>query len=108
MAPASGTSQITVKVAYSPRAGEVDEVTVVVATGTTLRQALEASGMSRRHPEIDATRHALGVWGQLRPLDAALREGDRIEVYRPLQVDPKEARRLRQRRQQRATCSPRR
>ena len=107
MAPASGTSPITVKVAYSPRAGEVDEVAVVVATGATLRDALDASGILQRHPEIDVARHALGVWGQLRPLDAALCEGDRIEVYRPLQVDPKEARRLRQRKQQ-ATCSPRR
>ena len=107
MGPASGTSRITVKVAYSPRAGEVDEVAVVVATGTTLRDALEASGMLQRHPEIDVARHALGVWGQLRSLDAALREGDRIEVYRPLQLDPKEARRQRQRKQQ-ATCSPRR
>jgi hypothetical protein len=39
----------------------------------------------------------VGVWGRLRPLDACLRERDRIEVYRPLTVDPKEARRLRYR-----------
>ena len=41
----------------------------------------------------------VGIWGRARPLDTPLRERDRVEVYRPLQVDPKEARRLRYRKQ---------
>jgi hypothetical protein len=40
----------------------------------------------------------IGVWGRKQPLDAALRDRDRVELYRPLQVDPKEARRLRYKR----------
>jgi hypothetical protein len=47
----------------------------------------------------------LGVWGRVQPPDTALREGDRVELYRPLSVDPKEARRLRYKKQQRR-CAP--
>jgi uncharacterized protein len=42
------------------------------------------------------------VWGRVTPLDHVLRDGDRVEIYRPLTVDPKEARRLRYKRQRRA------
>ena len=61
--------------------------------------ALQASGLFERHQE--AARLAggagnVGVWGRLRSPEHILREGDRIELYRPLQVDPKDARRLRQ------------
>lgn len=108
MGRASADTALTVRVAYSPRAGEVDEVGVAVAAGTTLLEALRASGILERHPEIDLSVQAFGIWGRPRPHDAALREGDRVEVWRPLQIDPKEARRLRQRRQQAATGNPRR
>jgi hypothetical protein len=43
----------------------------------------------------------VGVWGQLRTLDHVLRDRDRVEIYRPLQIDPKDARRLRHRQQSR-------
>lgn len=74
-------------------------IEVDVDTGTTVRQAIVASGLLAREPvlrpgqaleELD-----VGVWNHRCSLDAELREGDRIEVYRPLQVDPKEARRVR-------------
>jgi putative ubiquitin-RnfH superfamily antitoxin RatB of RatAB toxin-antitoxin module len=42
---------------------------------------------------------AVGVWGKVRPLDFALRDGDRVELYRPLQADPKDARRDKARQQ---------
>ena len=97
---------LAVKVAYSPRAGVVDEAELAVPADAVLLDALRASGVLERHPEIDIGSTRFGIWGQRRALDAPLRDGDRIEIYRPLQVDPMEARRLRQRRQQ-ATCSRR-
>lgn len=94
MAPAD---RLRVSVAYSPRAGEVDEVVVDVPAGTTLIEAIRASGVEQRHPTLDLSQAKRGVWGRLQPDDTVLRERDRVEVYRPLQVDPKEARRLRYR-----------
>ncbi|MGH8798015.1 MAG: RnfH family protein [Caldimonas sp.] len=97
---------LAVKVAYSPRAGTVEERALMVPGGAVLLDALHSSGVLERYAEIDLGRTRFGIWGQLRPLDAPLRDGDRIEVYRPLKIDPMDARRLRQRRQQ-ATCSRR-
>lgn len=108
MEPAEAVPVISVKVACSARAGEAEEVTVELPAGATLLDALRASGVLQRHRGIDPARQAVGIWGQLRPLDTVLRAGDRVEVYRPLQVDPKEARRLRQRQQTEATCNRRR
>jgi uncharacterized protein len=90
-----------VSVAYSPRAGEVDETVLELPDGTTLVEALRASGLLQRHPGIDLAVLRTGIWGKVRPLDAPLRERDRVEVYRALQVDPKEARRLRYRKDRR-------
>jgi len=104
---AEGGASLSVTVAYSPAPGLVDVVTVGLAPGATLLDALEASGLRQRHPEIDPRVQAVGIWGQRRSIDAILRDGDRVEVYRPLVIDPMDARRLRQRRQQ-ATCSPKR
>jgi uncharacterized protein len=88
---------LTVCVAYSPRAGEVDEVPLDLPAGATVQDALTLSGLLQRHAEIDATAARIGVWGKLRALDHVLRDRDRVEIYRPLRVDPKEARRLRYR-----------
>lgn len=68
---------------------------LTVATGTSLHQAIVASGLLEQMPEVDISVLKVGVHGKLKPLDAAVREGDRIEVYRPLQADPKDARRRR-------------
>ena len=72
-----------------------DVVSLDVDAGATVGQALAASGMLARHPDIDLRVARLGVWGRPTTLDALLREGDRVEIYRPLQVDPKEVRRRR-------------
>ena len=73
-----------------------DAVTLDVAPGTTLRQAVAASGLLERHAGLDPER--VGVFGEARPPDCPAAEGDRIELYRPLLHDPKEARRKRARR----------
>jgi putative ubiquitin-RnfH superfamily antitoxin RatB of RatAB toxin-antitoxin module len=65
---------------------------VELREGATLREAIEASGVLRAHPDIDLTQQKVGVFGKLRLLDAALADSDRVEIYRPLIVDPKTAR----------------
>ena len=72
-------------------------VQLEVASGTTIAQAIAASGVIARFPEIDLTRNKLGLFGKLKPADTVLRDGDRIEIYRPLQADPMESRRRRAR-----------
>lgn len=94
-----------IEVVYSPREREVDRVELVLDEGSTVRQALQASGVLQRHPGIDLSLQRTGIWSRSCRLDDALRDGDRVELYRPLQVDPKEARRQRQRRQGRAALS---
>ena len=85
---------ITVEVAYCPRPGEADRVALAMSPGSTAGEALAASGLCERHA-LATEGLRLGVWGKLRDADTALRDGDRVEVYRPLTVDPKEARRQR-------------
>jgi uncharacterized protein len=90
---------IHVEVAYSPRAGSMACVTLHVPVGTTVQQALERSGLIETHPEVSQL--PVGIWGRVQPADTVLRDHDRVEVYRPLQVDPKEARRQRYKKQRR-------
>jgi putative ubiquitin-RnfH superfamily antitoxin RatB of RatAB toxin-antitoxin module len=79
--------------AYAPSAREVHEVALELPAGTTVGQALAASGWLERYPEIETA--SLGVWGRKASLEKPLRAGDRVEIYRPLRVDPKVARRER-------------
>ena len=92
-----GRAELRVCVVYSPRAGELDLVEISLPAGGTVGLALSRSGVLERHPDLIAADCKTGVWGKLRGLDEPLRDLDRIEIYRPLQVDPKEARRLRYR-----------
>ncbi|SFD86170.1 hypothetical protein SAMN05660831_02479 [Thiohalospira halophila DSM 15071] len=64
--------------------------------GITARQAVERSGILDKFPDIDLMgENKLGVFGKLIKPDQPLRDGDRVEVYRPLIADPKEVRRQR-------------
>jgi putative ubiquitin-RnfH superfamily antitoxin RatB of RatAB toxin-antitoxin module len=82
---------IQVSLAYSPVAGTVQCLALTLPAGATVAQAIQLSGWAL--PE--GTR--VGVWGRLRALTDPLRDRDRVECYRPLTVDPKEARRQRYR-----------
>jgi hypothetical protein len=74
----------------------VDHVLAVeLAPGATVGQAIVASGLLALEPELARLPLEAGVWNRSVALDTAARDGDRIEVYRPLTLDPKEARRLR-------------
>jgi putative ubiquitin-RnfH superfamily antitoxin RatB of RatAB toxin-antitoxin module len=68
---------------------------VEVKAGSTLRDAVIASGLPAQVPGLDPAALDLGVFNNLREPDEAVRDGDRIEIYRPLAIDPKEARRIR-------------
>jgi putative ubiquitin-RnfH superfamily antitoxin RatB of RatAB toxin-antitoxin module len=94
MAPAE---TVRVSVAYSPQARIVDETALTLPAGATLADAIRASGVLVRHPDLDLAQAKVGIWGRVQAPETVLRERDRVEVYRPLQVDPKEARRLRYR-----------
>ena len=63
--------------------------------GTTVQQAVEASGLLAKFPEIDLAKNKLGIYAKLTKLDAVLRDRDRVEIYRPLIADPKEVRKQR-------------
>ena len=88
--------RIAVSVAFSARADEVDEVPLELDAGSTVNDAVLASGLAQRHPTFDLESMPRGIWGTLRASDCVLCEGDRVELYRPLQVEPKEGRRRRQ------------
>jgi len=68
-----------------------------VEAGTTLEQAIIRSGVLEQFPAIDLAHSAVGVWGKAAKLDTPLRDGDRVEIYRPLIADPKEVRKQRAR-----------
>lgn len=70
-------------------------VPVEVPTQTTIEQAIHLSGVLNRYPQIDLAKSKVGVFGKLSKLDAVLRPGDRVEIYRALIADPKEVRRQR-------------
>lgn len=88
---------IAVEVVYCPGPGQVDRRELQLATGATLADALQASGVLARHG-LEPASVRVGVWCKVREPGTRLRDRDRVEVYRPLTVDPKEARRLRYRR----------
>jgi putative ubiquitin-RnfH superfamily antitoxin RatB of RatAB toxin-antitoxin module len=103
MAHAEREAVIEVLVCFSPQPREVDEVSLQLPAGSTVAQALQASGLLAKHGLALDEPLAVGVWMRLKPLDTVLRQDDRVEVYRGLKVDPKEARRQRYRKQKAAT-----
>jgi uncharacterized protein len=78
--------------------GRMDEQALLLVEADsplTVEQAIERSGIQRRFPEIDLSQYKVGIFGKAVKLDAVLTEGDRVEIYRPLIADPKEARKKR-------------
>jgi putative ubiquitin-RnfH superfamily antitoxin RatB of RatAB toxin-antitoxin module len=88
-------TSLHVTVVYSPVARQVTEVSLRVTAPNRVLEALQQSGLLAQFPEIDRCDILVGVWGCKVKLDDLLRDQDRIEVYRPLRVDPKVARRER-------------
>ncbi len=83
---------IHIEVAYAT-SEESYLLTVVVPSGSTIAKGIEVSGILVQCPEIDLSKNKVGIFSKLKTLDDILREGDRVEIYRPLKIDPKVARR---------------
>lgn len=97
-----------IEVVYSPAPRVVECVVVELGEAATVQSALDASGILQRHAGIDLSRQRVGVWGRVCALGDALKDGDRVELYRALRVDPMEGRRRRLEHQARAGGRPRR
>lgn len=84
-----------IELVYASAARTVHQEALEVPAGCLLGQALALAGWLERFPEIDGQALAVGVWNHKATRESELREGDRVEVYRGLRVDPKVARRER-------------
>ena len=84
-----------ISVVYAPAARQVREVKLTLEAPCHVLSALQQSGLLHEFPEIDNLQIVLGIWGRPIGLKHMLRDQDRVEVYRPLRVDPKVARRER-------------
>jgi putative ubiquitin-RnfH superfamily antitoxin RatB of RatAB toxin-antitoxin module len=88
------SEDISVEVVYAlPEKQEV--LSLKITSGAVVSEAIERSGILQDFPEIDLASFKVGIYGKLAKLDAVLRGGDRIEIYRPLIADPKEIRKKR-------------
>jgi putative ubiquitin-RnfH superfamily antitoxin RatB of RatAB toxin-antitoxin module len=87
---------IRVEVAYA-RPDSQRIVTLEVEAGSTIEKVIQHSGILKLFPEIDLARQKVGIFSKPRDLSDLVNDGDRIEIYRPLIIDPKEARRARAR-----------
>lgn len=87
-------SKINVQVIYA-LAHKQELLNLKLASGSTVQQAIEASGLLNKYPDIDLKKNKLGVFAKLAKPDTVLRDKDRVEIYRPLIADPKEVRKAR-------------
>lgn len=90
-------SFITIEVVYAKSPTIQTLISVKIKAGSTVMDALFASKILQKHPEIKITAGCIGIFGKKVAFDHILEPNDRIEIYRPLAQDPKEARRLRAR-----------
>jgi putative ubiquitin-RnfH superfamily antitoxin RatB of RatAB toxin-antitoxin module len=90
----SCVSKIRVEVAYATP-GKQTLLSIEVPPDCTVVEAIGLSGIREEYPEIGMEPEAVGIFSRKVPLDHRLRDGDRVEIYRPLLADPKEMRRQR-------------
>ena len=86
--------EIMVEVAYALPEEQVI-ISIKVPTKFNVKQAIERSGVQKKFPSIDLSKNKVGIFGKKTTLDHPLKDRDRIEIYRPLILDPKEMRRKR-------------
>lgn len=92
MSRETGMRTIRVRVVYAlPAQQFVEDLTVPV--GSTAREVIESSSLRLNFPRIDPGRDRIGIYSRLITADTVVEDGDRIEIYRPLQADPKSVRR---------------
>jgi len=95
---------LRVEIAYALRDRQA-LLALEVEEGATVGQAIQRSGILGQFPEIDLARAKVGIFGRTESLDTPVRDGDRVEIYRPLNADPKQARRERARKLRRGPRS---
>lgn len=83
-----------VEVVYATE-GEQKIISLELLDNFTVRHAVVSSGLSEQYPEIEIGKTPVGIYGERVKYDTVLSDGDRVEIYRPLLIDPMEARRLR-------------
>ncbi len=87
-------SMIKVEVAYAlPDKQSIVEVSI--AHGATVEKVIELSNIQTLYPDIDLEKQKIGIWSRVAKLHDVVKDGDRIEIYRPLIADPKEVRKRR-------------
>ena len=86
--------EILVEIAYALPEEQVI-ISIKVPTIFNVQQAIEKSGIQKKFPSIDLSKNKVGIFGKKTTLDHLLKDRDRIEIYRPLILDPKEMRRKR-------------
>lgn len=86
--------ELTIEVAFA-LAGQQSLLTVTVPSGSSVASVLAASGIDAMYPEHGLDRLPVGIWGRVVSRDDVVGPGDRVEIYRPLDLDPREARRQR-------------
>lgn len=84
---------VEVEVVYGVTGAEI--IRQEVPANATLKEAIEQSGILEKYPEIDLDSNKTGIFSRKRELHTPVHAGDRIEIYQPLKVDPREARRRR-------------
>lgn len=89
-----GPNQLKIEVVYALRDEQV-LIALDLEEGVTVGQAIERSGILQRYPHVELILGRVGIFGKVVDLGTRLRDGDRVEIYRPLEADPKEARRRR-------------
>jgi putative ubiquitin-RnfH superfamily antitoxin RatB of RatAB toxin-antitoxin module len=87
-------TEIVVEVAYALPMEQLI-IPIKFNEGITAEQAIKASGILSKYPEIDLAINKIGIFGKLTKLDTRLRHLDRVEIYRSLIADPKEIRKQR-------------
>ncbi|PPC92362.1 MAG: RnfH family protein [Methylobacter sp.] len=65
-------------------------VRLEVPDDSTVEQAISISGLLKKYPEINLETQKVGIFGKIASMDTPLKEGDRIEIYRPITADPKQ------------------
>lgn len=88
--------EITIEVCYALKEKQFI-YQLKVPAGATIADAIRNSGVLEDCPEINLEQSKLGIYSKFRTLEDTVNQGDRIEIYRPLQADPKESRRERAR-----------
>jgi uncharacterized protein len=93
--PVRGPDRIRVCVTCAAAPGRLFVRELELPDGASVNEAIERSGLQAAFPQLQIDDAHVGIFSRKTTLAARLRDGDRVEVYRPLKIDPKEARRMR-------------